>query len=102
MIQAIHSGCEAGHHLPEGWADDLATPLTINGLARALMEPPLALSRLLSQLDAPTNVETQANNSSKKGVRRGWCLVKVLGRLSEMVSRLASFLTLPFCYRYKK
>ncbi|XP_016075317.1 PREDICTED: opalin [Miniopterus natalensis] len=40
---------------PEGWAEDLATPLTINGLARALLEPPLALSPLLSQLDVSTN-----------------------------------------------
>lgn len=27
---------------PEGWAEDLATPLTINGLARTPMEPSLA------------------------------------------------------------
>lgn len=56
---------------PEGWAKDLATPLTINGLARALLEPPLVLSPLLSQLDIPTNGRHRPITLARKELAEG-------------------------------
>ncbi|EPQ19718.1 hypothetical protein D623_10025729 [Myotis brandtii] len=50
----------------EGWAEDSATPLTINGSASALLEPPLALSPLLSQLDVPANARHKPRALERK------------------------------------
>lgn len=52
---------------PKGWAEGVATPLAINGLARALWEPPLALPL---QLDASTNGRHKQNTTSMKGACR--------------------------------
>ena len=74
---------EQGTIFPEGRAEDLATPLTINGLARALLEPPLALSPLLAQLDVPTNVEHKPVTLERQELAEDKHLRKVLRRPSE-------------------
>lgn len=71
---------------PEGWANDSATPLTINGLARALLEPPLLLAPLLPQLDVSTNARHKPITSAKSRGCRGQRLEKALGKRLEMVS----------------
>lgn len=56
--------------MPRGMGQDLATPLTINGLARALLEPPLALSLLLSQLYVLTNARHKLTHQQEKRLLR--------------------------------
>ena len=64
---------------PGGWAKDSATPLTINGLASILLEPPLALSPLLSQLDGPTNARHTPTPPARKELAKGSVWRRLLG-----------------------
>lgn len=50
----------------KGWAEDWATPLTINGLARAPLEPPLALSPSLSQSNVPATARRKPRTPEGK------------------------------------
>ncbi|XP_074195398.1 opalin isoform X5 [Rhinolophus sinicus] len=88
---------------PEGWAENLATPLTINGFARTLLEPPLALSPLLSQLDSPTNVRHKSITPVRKELAGGSVWRRFLGDCqNEFFTELyvaCQHDCLPSCYR---
>jgi hypothetical protein len=63
----------------KGWAEGLATPLTINGLAKAPLEPPLALPPQLSQLGVPTNGRHQPITPARKELAKGCAWRRFLG-----------------------
>lgn len=64
---------------PEGWTEGLATPLTINGLTRVLLEPPLSLPLQLCQLTVPTNERHKPITPARKELAKGSVQRRFLG-----------------------
>lgn len=83
MTRAMHSGHGAGDHLSQGMGRELGYSPDHKWLCQDSLGATSCPVTLALPAGYSYKCETQANNPSEKGARRGQCLEKVLGRLSE-------------------